>query len=298
MSIVKLTKKPAENSFPQSVCALLSHGIDSVLAARLIQQNYNLSKLKGLKKKNLLKLAISDDVADQILQERRPLIPIDVVVRLLHSSKYVCCVCRDSSKGVIIHHIEKWEKSRSHKKGNLAVLCLQHHNEAHSKHELIRNLTPTIIRKLKTKWEQKVAELDSSVLAEKANFADANWDYFNHARLFKIATKLGLNLHLNQYFRSVYQLGIVSNQGLLLEQNRWINQPDNSSYLYAFGNGIILYNYVSSVLEEVIRKLKIIDITKLWCRRQINALVREGDWIECQGAFYFRKLKGVQQGKH
>jgi len=69
-------------------------------------------------------------------------------------------------------------------------------------------------------------------------------------------------------------------------------------YMYEFGNGIILYNYISHVLEQVLMLLKITDITNLWSRHRLAALLREGDWIECQGAFYFQNPKGKHEGKH
>lgn len=71
-----------------------------------------------------------------------------------------CCVCRDRSQGIIVHHIDEFSDSRSHAEDNLVVLCLNHHGEAHTKRELQLNLTPERLRKLKARWLKDVKQYD------------------------------------------------------------------------------------------------------------------------------------------
>ncbi|PYX23403.1 MAG: hypothetical protein DMG82_11555 [Acidobacteria bacterium] len=58
-------------------------------------------------------------------------IPEWLEIKLLCDSMHLCNVCRET--GVIIHHIVPVEDGGPSDEGNLIVLCLNHHNAAHSK---------------------------------------------------------------------------------------------------------------------------------------------------------------------
>ena len=73
-------------------------------------------------------------------------------VRRLYKSKYTCCICKDSTKQISVHKIEPWEISRTYKEENLIVLCLEHHSEAHTKHDLAINLTIIKLKVAKEMW--------------------------------------------------------------------------------------------------------------------------------------------------
>ena len=75
--------------------------------------------------------------------------------KVLFESRYTCCVCRDRSGGIIVHHIEKYSESHSHDEDNLVVLCLNHPGEGHTKRELGIHLTPDRLpaaKKLRLDW--------------------------------------------------------------------------------------------------------------------------------------------------
>jgi hypothetical protein len=81
--------------------------------------------------------------------------------KLLFESRYTCCVCRDRSRKIIVHHIHKYSDSRSHAEDNLVVLCLNCHGEAHTTRELQLNLTPERLREHKKQWLEYVKQLDN-----------------------------------------------------------------------------------------------------------------------------------------
>ena len=81
--------------------------------------------------------------------------------KLLFESRYTCCVCRDISGGIIVHHIEKYSESHSHDEDNLVVLCLNCHGEAHTTRELQLNLNRDRLRQSKKLWLERVKQLDN-----------------------------------------------------------------------------------------------------------------------------------------
>ncbi len=143
--------------------ALLTRGIDTVTASRLVSENYTIQDLQLKTLDELVSLGISKLQAGHLL-DRRPPIPEDIFLKVLHDSKWVCCICRDKNLGIIVHHIVKWSKSKRHYYDNLAVLCLHHHDEAHTKKELTLMLPPDRIKKVRDIWYKQVLSQDNSVI--------------------------------------------------------------------------------------------------------------------------------------
>jgi hypothetical protein len=69
--------------------ALIARGFDSDLARSLVQEGYSITKLKSSNIDFLLELGIPETDALNLLQERRPPIPENIVVELLHESRMV-----------------------------------------------------------------------------------------------------------------------------------------------------------------------------------------------------------------
>jgi len=61
-----------------------------------------------------------------------------------------CCVCRDSTRKCEIHHIDDNPSNNAWE--NLALICKDHHSEAHSTLAFARNLTPELIRLYNESW--------------------------------------------------------------------------------------------------------------------------------------------------
>lgn len=141
--------------------ALMDRGCDSETANRLEKAGYTLNKLKNLDVNELHDLNIPQELIDIILQEKRPPIPRTTMNKVLFESRYTCCVCRDRSQGIIVHHIHKYSESRNHAEDNLVVLCLQHHGDAHTTRGLQLNLTPERLRESKQKWLDLVKQFDN-----------------------------------------------------------------------------------------------------------------------------------------
>lgn len=141
--------------------ALMERGFDSETANCLEKAGYTVSSLRTLDDNELLSLNISEELIDIIRDEKRPAIPSETMNKVLFESRYTCCVCRDRSGGIIVHHIEKYSESHSHDEDNLVVLCPNCHGEAHTKRELQQNLTPERLRDFKQRWLERVKQYDN-----------------------------------------------------------------------------------------------------------------------------------------
>lgn len=153
--------------------ALLARGFDTDLIASILEKGYSLSKLKTKTKNELLDLGISHDLIEIIQGESRPPISDKIVSKLIYDSKMICCICRESNKSIIIHHIIPWNESHDNSENNLVILCLEHHDLAHTKKELSINLTANHIRNAKKQWIDSVRLNDSIQISKsKHNISD------------------------------------------------------------------------------------------------------------------------------
>ena len=81
-------------------------------------------------------------------------IPREVADAVLFASDRQCCICRDGNTRVQIHHIDGDRSNNEF--DNLAVICLDHHSEAHSSDAFVRNLTPGLLRQYNENWRAVV----------------------------------------------------------------------------------------------------------------------------------------------
>ncbi|MBE7896963.1 HNH endonuclease [Paenibacillus polymyxa] len=277
--------------------ALMQRKIDSKLAEQLIARGFTLGKLKQQSSDELRGLGLMKESIDIIQNESRPPIPEDTVRKLLFESNYTCCLCKDSSKSIIIHHINPWESSRSHDINNLVVLCLQHHDEAHTKHELSINLTPGRIRDAKKRWLESVQEKGINNALKVSNTDGAFYDYFNLNRIFELAESLGFDKKSCRYFPIALEYGFINELGLIKPIKSWSDKDiEEKRYWIDFFEGTYLYHYMKDIFSLVVQKSNFIYINEIWSRSKIVALIKPGDFILVQGLFSFQPLTKKQIG--
>lgn len=177
----------------QTYNALMSRGINSDLAYKLIHEGYTIETLSQENDTQLKKLGLSQ-VSIEYLHKKRPPIPDEVRIKLIYQTRNVCCVCRGTnSKSVVIHHIQPWSISHSHDIDNLILLCPMCHDKAHTKHEISQNLTPEVLLGLKQEWLDKIRDDDKKIIKIKKKpknpFCNPTWDYFNHSRIIEYTGK-------------------------------------------------------------------------------------------------------------
>jgi hypothetical protein len=271
---------------------LLGCGLDSGTASELSAASLTLGKLRKLSDTKLAALHLDPEARSRI---KRPPIPSDTLFRVLEKSRRTCCVCRTPGHSIIIHHIQEWEKTRSHDERNLAVLCLNDHGEAHTLRKLGQNLTPNTISRCKKEWEREVSEANGRALIGLSRVQGANWDYINHNRLFRLADQMRIDVTAMRAFAVVKSLRMTSRHGEISDVQKWKTGRRPQFYLYDVGEGRHLYAYTSELLETVIQKLGAVDVS-VYSREGLNAAVEDGMLVFSQGPVYFRKVTRNRSG--
>jgi hypothetical protein len=111
-------------------------------------------------------------------------IPDSLRSQILIANQHACCICGNA--GVQIHHIN--EKPDDNRSANLAVLCLNHHDEATSVTGLSAKLSPSEIRKYKRQWEEACVERVKRAARGRTAFFMV--DYKNAERIRQIYAQL------------------------------------------------------------------------------------------------------------
>ena len=114
----------------------------------------------------ILRLANALNLSDKPKKASRH-IPEALETKLLCDSMHLCNVCRET--GVIIHHIVPVEDGGLAEEENLVVLCLNHHNQAHTKTILARTLRPEHLREYKRRHLAWVAAKGGTVALQPLN---------------------------------------------------------------------------------------------------------------------------------
>jgi hypothetical protein len=289
-----MTHAPTSLASRKTFRALMGRGCPNRLSEKLAAK-FTVAQLKSKSDKELAKLGLTADVIDALRKTARRPIPLKTVIRLLIEAHSTCCRCRDSSRPVIIHHMQPWHESKDHDESNLIILCLSCHSEAHSRYDLSQNLTADVLKGMKENWLKKVAASEADTLIGASQVPFAFWDYINHARLFQLVDQLGIEVKSIQTYPYLRSDGLITPNGELQSPERWKIPERPRRYLYDFGQpgANWLHHYMVKVLERVLAQLPLIDITDRWNRSEINAAVKTGAVIAFQGGFRFKATKGA-----
>lgn len=83
-------------------------------------------------------------------------IPEQTAVQVLFEHDHTCCICNEPGKGVQIHHIDDDNTNPAYE--NLAVLCLQDHNDTQISGGFGRKLSAAEVTKYRDEWIRRVGE--------------------------------------------------------------------------------------------------------------------------------------------
>ncbi len=265
--------------------ALIARGLDSEKAEELAKNGWTLTKLKSTNSADLEKAGLDNEFIEKLFKEARPPIPDDALMSVLFANRYQCCVCRDPKLPFIVHHIEEWAVSRSHDIQNLSVLCLHHHDEAHSRKTLSKNLDAKTLRGAKAKWEAEVKQFDTESILEAMRLDYSNWNYMNELRIFEIAKAQGIKFSEIRGFHQLVEEGIVEIDGLPIPVD-----SENLLYKYQGSNIQKRYFYVSNIFAIVIQNLPIINVSNFLDKGSLKFAIAPGDFIFVQGKHVFSPI--------
>lgn len=273
-----------------TVAALMQRRLDSGTAHALRAAGYSLAKLKMMDVEALRGLGLDQEQVAAIRGGRRAALPFENLAQVLWFNRFSCCVCREPSLAIIVHHTEPWAESCDHGVHNLAVLCLEHHARAHRRGDLEQNLTALQLKQFKSAWEEEVARLDARAILDASRIDGHHWWWFNHVRVLELAQQLGIKLtHLPRY-RPAFACGMVDRFGSPA------SGEEARSYMYEGGNGIRLYGYMREVVEAVLGQSAVFNVSDDLDPGFLGRVVSEGDLILVEGRHFFRPLTKVVEG--
>ncbi|MCW3838161.1 HNH endonuclease signature motif containing protein [Sphingomonas canadensis] len=273
-----------------TVAALMRRGFDSQTANDIRALRLTLADLKQRDDPALEQLGLSASQIAAVREGGRPPIPFDTLVQVLWANRSSCCVCRNFDRAIILHHIVPWSRSLDHDAANLAVLCLEHHARAHRTGTLEQNLGAAQLRAFKQKWEEEVRHLDPKAILDATRVDGHHWWWFNHVRILEMAQRLGIDLTRRVNFVSVAARGWVDGRGQISERHL------QSPYMYVGGDGIILYDYMREVAEEVWARTTIFNLSDDLDPGFLRRVVQPGDLILVQGRHSFKSLNREVSG--
>jgi hypothetical protein len=271
--------------------ALISRGFDTAKAAELRKGGWTLSALQQETDENLEKLGVQPHVIASLRAVGRPTIPFESLLKVLVAGRFTCCVCRKPELPIIVHHIQEWAESHDHSPENLALLCLHHHDRAHSTSTLSQNLTSDKIQGFKNAWEVEVRTLDATAILTASRIQSDAWLYFNHLRLFELARSTGINFRKTEHFAAARASELIDDTGTLRERDRAF------SYMYDSGDGLLLYAYVRAVFHQVLERLTVLNVSDTLDRGVLSVIAQPGDFVLAQGAFKFSN-NGQRAGRN
>ncbi|MGH1404135.1 MAG: HNH endonuclease signature motif containing protein [Alphaproteobacteria bacterium] len=283
----------------KTVNALLSRGVSSQKAETLSKKGYTISSLKQKTEKDLTSLGLSLEQAESLLKENRPPIPEETLLKVLYKSRRTCCICRNPNKPIVVHHIDEWAKSRSHDEENLIVLCLDHHDLAHTKKELSQGLSRKELKSSKQKWEEHVEHLDAKAILKLKNSRDySRWDWINLQRTFELVLKKSISPSDKRLSTYMLENGFIDKHGVLKPQDKWPASNENGYWFLDFGEGIYVSAYLSDIIEQILLETPVTDITPLIkSKKELRSVVSEGDYIVAQLPFYFSDIDKFENGE-
>jgi len=283
--------RPDPSRINRTEAALVSRGIDLSLARKLRKRGLTLSQLQQMSLKRLRALKLGNDAIRNLHGTGRPSIPFEALIRVLIANRFTCCVCHDSEKSVIVHHVVEWASSRDHRSNNLAVLCLACHDSAHTTKQLTQNLDAKKLIRFKAQWEALVAATNTTAVLDASRHNYDAWWYFNHFRIFQIANSMRLDLTQLAGYEDAFSEGLITKNGMLRPRsgNQW--------YMYDDGNGMTLYSYVREVLHSVLERLTVFNASDDMDRIVLAAILRSGDFVYIQGLHRFKKTVEKDRGR-
>ena len=272
-----------------TVKALIKRGIDSITAEEVYKKGYSLNKIKNTADIKLLNIGLTQKQIDLIKDESRPPIPEETVNQLLYESNFTCCICKDSSNGIIIHHINEWHISKSHDQENLVVLCPNHHDKAHSHSDLTLNLTKDRLIDFKAKWIEEVKHKTSLALKEKQKSNNNRYDYFNIKRLLELCRHYGISNN-NNTFNYLRDINILDKNGNINSYIYWKTASKVTLCLFHPFECNYLYLYMKELMDLLLECIEVKDLDTLWNKKTVSDFIHEGDFITFSRGVYLKNI--------
>jgi hypothetical protein len=239
---------------------------------------------------------------------RKP-IPKKTKLKIMYDSQYACVVCQ--KRGSHIHHID--QNNSNNDENNLVFLCTEHHDEAHTTHQLSQNLSSAALHDAKEKWlneVQKKRELSSTLSGQLVITKDnpiasigLSWGYINHKRVGQIVNPETLTEDEHDYFNYCVERGIIDKKGILIKPK---NVAYSNSYItntiydwYEHGDDQRLHKVYSSFVDKISKSTCPIHLEAgKYDKEFVYEIVKPGMLLFLDKSFYFKNISKTSQNQH
>ncbi len=230
-------------------------------------------------------------------------------LKVLHDSAYVCALCQ--KPGCHIHHIDGDPSNNDER--NLICICTSHHDEAHTKRELSRNITQSDLIHAKSRWNATVherRELTASVSGQieqsgNSNFASlgVTWGYINHRRVIQLVSLETISEKTRLLLELCIDRKIVDKNGILTKP---ANSPISDNYLrnsvydwFEHGDDQRLHALYVDFVDQVSHNVKPVHLEReWWTKARIKGLLKPGSFLFTEQAFYFKAVEETPFNQH
>ena len=222
------------------------------------------------------------------MPKKRISIPNVIKFELFYRCAKTCCVCQ-TNRVHHIHHIDK--NPENNKIENLIGLCSNCHDEAHTKHELSRNLTQEQLLDLKTRWEAKVSNNSTKIMLPKnKTINNAAWTFINYDRIPYFLENYNIRFDRSR-FNNLLASNAIDRDGIPQRLTKPKTIPYRTVYDYLpYELRHSLHHMYSDTINKLINKTKPINIEGTWSRSAIKALTPPGTICFLLRGFYFKKI--------
>ena len=238
----------------------------------------------------------------------RPSLPKALERKLLYESRYVCAVCQQ--EGCHIHHID--QDNSNNVEANLIVLCVTHHNEAHTKRDLSKNLDAAALRDAKKKWAdtvQREREAAATVSGQLEAFpyngllGGVVWGYINHRRASQLVQIDKLDGKTKDLLKYCHAKGIVDPDGIIIQPPS--RQPGHSPLSntvydwFNYGDDQRLHKLYTTFVDQIGSRSAVTHLEQpSWSVLFVRDLVEPGALVFVERAFYFKTISETAENEH
>lgn len=225
------------------------------------------------------------------MKKVRQVIPRALEATLLYKSAKACCVCRTPGLPIQIHHID--QNPSNNIEINLVVLCANCHDDAHTKRNLSKNLTPSRLLQFKKRWEADVLSRSSRAMLPSSNLSQAMWTFVNHQKIIPVMNSYGVKFDTEK-LKLLISMGVVDKTGIPIfrlpkKSPRYPGELLTIYDRFDWDDSMRLHDLYIDAVDRIILKANPIELGAAWTKTDIRSIIQPGSICFCMRGHIFKR---------